>query len=77
MDLLQKGGEHITADFIISATGLTMQHNFPFSTVKVTVDGKEYKASDHLIYNGIMIEDVPNFAFIIGRGERELGKLRE
>ena len=66
---LQKSGEHIDADFIISATGLTMQHNFPFSTIKVIVDGKEYKASDHLIYNGIMISDVPNFAFIIGRAE--------
>ena len=43
-----------------------MQHNFPFSTMRVTVDGEEYKAADHLIYNGIMISDVPNFAFIIG-----------
>ena len=74
---LQKSGEHIDADFIISATGLTMQHNFPFSTIKVIVDGKEYKASDHLIYNGIMISDVPNFAFIIGRGEHALLRLRD
>jgi len=61
-----KSGEKVEADFIISATGLTMQHNFPFSTMKVTIDGEEYKAPDHLMYNGIMIGDVPNFAFIMG-----------
>jgi len=61
-----KGGEHVEADFIISATGLTMQQNFPFSTIKVTIDGKAYKAADHLLYNAMMVSDVPNFAFIVG-----------
>ena len=61
-----KSGEKVEADFIISATGLTMQKNFPFSTMKVTIDGEDYKASDHLMYNGIMIGDVPNFAFVMG-----------
>ena len=50
-----KTGEKVEADFIISATGLTMQKNFPFSTIKVKIDGEEYKAPDHLIYNSIMI----------------------
>ena len=50
-----KSGEQVEADFIISATGLTMQKNFPFSTIKVAIDGEEYKAPDHLIYNSIMI----------------------
>ena len=45
---LTKSGEHVAADFIISATGLTMQHNFPFSTVKVTVDGNDYKVFHQL-----------------------------
>ena len=61
-----KDGQHVDADFIIAATGLTMQQNFPFSTMKVHIDGQEYKAADHLIYNAVMINDVPNFAFIIG-----------
>jgi len=61
-----KNGEHVDADFIISATGLTMQPNFPFSTMQVTIDGEAYKAPEHLIYNGIMINDVPNFGFVIG-----------
>ena len=61
-----KSGEQIDADLIISATGLTMQQNFPFSTIKVTIDGKPYKAADHLIYNAMMLSDVPNFAFVFG-----------
>ena len=61
-----KNGENVEAEFIISATGLALQKNFPFSTMKVTIDGEAYKASDHLMYNGIMIGDVPNFAFVMG-----------
>ena len=64
--ILMKGGQHVDADFIIAATGLTMQQNFPFSTIKVNIDGQEYKAAEHLIYNAVMINDVPNFGFIIG-----------
>merc|ERR1719510_1403190 len=43
-----------------------MQQNFPFSTIKASVDGKEYKAVEHIMYMGIMLSDVPNFAFIMG-----------
>ena len=43
-----------------------MQHNFPFSTIKTFIDTKEYKAANHILYNGVMINDVPNFAFIYG-----------
>ena len=50
-----KTGEKVEADFIISATGLALQKNFPFSTMMVTIDGEEYKAPEHLIYNSIMI----------------------
>ena len=50
-----KNGEKVEADFIISATGLALQKNFPFSTMEVTIDGKEYRAPEHLIYNSIMI----------------------
>ena len=50
-----KSGERVEADFVISATGLALQNNFPFSTIQVLVDGKEYRAPDHLIYNSVMI----------------------
>jgi len=64
--IVMEDGDYVEADFIISATGLTIQNNFPFSTIKVFIDGKEYKANTHLIYNSIMLSDVPNFAFVIG-----------
>lgn len=64
--IVMKSGQVIEADFIISATGLTMQQNFPFSTIKVKIDGNDYVAGDHFIYNGIMVNDVPNMGFVIG-----------
>ena len=39
-----KDGTFVEAEFIIAATGLTMQQNLPFSTIRTTIDGKEYKA---------------------------------
>ena len=33
--ILMKNGQHVEAEFIIAATGLTIQPNFPFSTIKV------------------------------------------
>jgi len=59
-------GEFVEAEFVISATGLTLQQNFPFSTIKVTIDGVEYKATDHMLYKSIMINDVPNFGCVLG-----------
>lgn len=40
-----EGGEHVDADFIISATGFTLQQNYPFSTIKASVDGEDYKVT--------------------------------
>jgi len=59
-------GTLVQADFIILATGLTLQQNLPFSTIKVSIDGKPYKASEHTIYNGTMLDEVPNFGFVFG-----------
>ena len=82
-----KDGTEIEADFIIAATGLTLQQNLPFSTIKVqwalpstfkaekmfsslllqvTIDGVEYKASDHKIYKSVLLSDVPNTGFVFG-----------
>lgn len=37
---LTRIGKLLEADLVVSATGLTLQKNFPMSTVKVDVDGK-------------------------------------
>ena len=59
-------GTVLEADIIVSATGLTLQHNFPMSTVAVDVDGVAYDAPQHYIFNGCMLDQVPNFMFVVG-----------
>ena len=34
--------------------------------MKASIDGKVYKASEHTIYNGTMLDGVPNFGFVFG-----------
>ena len=34
--------------------------------LKVSIDGEEYNAPDHMMYNSVMLNDVPNFAFVVG-----------
>ena len=61
-----KSGSHVDADFIVKATGLTFQPNFPFSTIKVSINGKPFKMKGKMVYKSIMLSDVPNFAFTMG-----------
>lgn len=59
-------GTVVDADMIITATGLTMQRNFPMSTMAVTIDGEAYSVRSKFIYKGAMLSEVPNFAFVVG-----------
>ena len=47
-----RNGTVIEADIVVCATGLTLQHNFPMSTIQVDVDGVVYDAPEHYIYRG-------------------------
>ncbi len=58
-----KSGQHLDADIIISATGLNMEL---FSGMDIFVDGEEKKPGERLTYKSLMLEDVPNLAFIMG-----------
>jgi len=58
-----KSGKHLEADIIISATGLQIQI---MGGIQGTVDGQPIDTSEHMLYNGILISDVPNMAMIIG-----------
>ena len=58
-----KSGQHLEADIIVSATGLNIQI---LGGIQGTVDGKMLNTSQHMLYNGIMVSDVPNMAMIIG-----------
>jgi len=61
-----EGGQHVDADVIVTATGLSLQQNYPMSTMEVTVDGEPYDPTRTLVYMGLMLSGVPNFAFTLG-----------
>ncbi|MFJ6673257.1 flavin-containing monooxygenase [Actinosynnema sp. NPDC091369] len=56
-------GEHLAADVVITATGLTVQ---AFGGVAITVDGEPVTLSDTVAYKGMMLSGVPNLAYSIG-----------
>jgi monooxygenase len=56
-------GRHIDADIIVTATGLDLQ---VFAGVPFTIDGHPRDLTQELIYRGMMLSGVPNFAFTFG-----------
>ena len=58
-----KSGKHLEADIVISATGLEIQI---LGGVQGSIDGKPMNTSQHMLYQGMMVSDVPNMAMIIG-----------
>jgi len=61
--LLLKSGERLTADIIVTATGLMMKL---FSGMQLMVDGAPVELPKTLVYKGMMFSDVPNLAFAVG-----------
>ena len=58
-----KSGKHLDADIIVSATGLEIQI---LGGIKATIDNQPMNTSQHMLYKGVMVSDVPNMAMIIG-----------
>ena len=58
-----KSGELLPADIIVTATGLDLQM---FGGASIRVDGKKPSISDTMMYKGLMLEDIPNMAFVFG-----------
>jgi monooxygenase len=61
--ILLESGRELDADIIVTATGLNMQ---AFGGMSFTVDGEPVNLPDHVAYKGMMLSDVPNFAYAIG-----------
>jgi cation diffusion facilitator CzcD-associated flavoprotein CzcO len=61
--VLLADGRTVDADIIITATGLNVQ---PFGAMTLTVDGAPVHVPDLLVYKGMMLSGVPNFAFVFG-----------
>lgn len=58
-----KSGEHLDADVVVTATGLNL---VAFGNVSITVDGRAVDLTETMAYKGMMLTDVPNFAFVVG-----------
>lgn len=61
--LALKSGKELEADIIVTATGLKI---LLFGGMSISVDGKKINPSEHYVYRGMMISDVPNLALSIG-----------
>ncbi len=58
-----ESGTELEADIIVTATGLRL---LAFGGIQLAVDGRDVKLPETTAYKGMMLSDVPNFAFTIG-----------
>ena len=56
-------GERLEADVFVTATGLDVQ---VFGGIAISVDGRAYAPQQHMLYKGVLMEGLPNFAWILG-----------
>lgn len=57
------GGEELPADLIVTATGLNLN---VLGDIRFTVDGRALDIPRTLVYKGMMLGGVPNFAYAFG-----------
>jgi cation diffusion facilitator CzcD-associated flavoprotein CzcO len=58
-----QSGEELTADIIVSATGLQLDI---LGSYQLSVDNKPFNIGDSYCYKGMMLSGLPNFAFSMG-----------
>ena len=61
--ILLKSGRHLEADIIVTATGLNLQM---LGGMQLSVDGEARALHDQMTYKGILVEDIPNLAWMFG-----------
>ncbi|MEE3852005.1 NAD(P)/FAD-dependent oxidoreductase [Gordonia sp. LSe1-13] len=61
--ILLESGEELEADIIVTATGLNIK---VVGGIDLTVDGEPVALTDTVVYRGMMLSGVPNFAMAIG-----------
>ncbi|KAJ5549692.1 hypothetical protein N7535_002371 [Penicillium sp. DV-2018c] len=61
--IILNSGEQLDADIIITATGLRLQIA---GGSMVSVDGNKIDVGEKYLWNGVMLQDLPNAAFVIG-----------
>ena len=58
-----QSGQELAADIVVSATGLKLQL---LGGMRLSVDGEPFEPSSKLVYKGVLVQDVPNAAWIFG-----------
>jgi cation diffusion facilitator CzcD-associated flavoprotein CzcO len=58
-----ESGEELEADIVITATGLNL---IPIGGLELNVDGRDISLPETMGYKGMMLSEVPNFAFAVG-----------
>jgi len=58
-----KSGAELNPDIIVTATGLRMSIG---GKINITVDGVKYNPGEKMVWKGVMFEDLPNAAYVIG-----------
>ncbi|MDL9948441.1 NAD(P)/FAD-dependent oxidoreductase [Gordonia sp. ABSL11-1] len=61
--ILLESGEELEADIIVTATGLNIKI---IGGIELTVDGHPVSLPDTVVYRGMMLSGIPNFALAIG-----------
>jgi cation diffusion facilitator CzcD-associated flavoprotein CzcO len=62
-EVVLKSGERVRADVLVTATGLRMQ---TAGGMRITVDGVPIVPGDKFLWNGVLLQDVPNCVLSIG-----------
>ena len=61
--ILLKSGRELEADIIVTATGLNIQM---LGGMKLSVDGEARELYDQMTYKGVLVENIPNLAWVFG-----------
>ncbi|MDX7986314.1 NAD(P)/FAD-dependent oxidoreductase [Xenorhabdus sp. 12] len=61
--VLLKSGQELPADIVVSATGLKLS---VLDGIEMSIDGKKFQGNEHMLYKGTLVQDVPNFAYLVG-----------
>lgn len=61
--ILLKSGRELEADIVVTATGLRLQ---ALGGMKLSIDGMEQAVNQRMTYKGVLVQDIPNFAYLFG-----------
>jgi cation diffusion facilitator CzcD-associated flavoprotein CzcO len=61
--ILLKSGHELEADIIVTATGLDIQM---LGGIELCVDGEVRKLHDQMTYKGVLVQNIPNLAWVFG-----------